>query len=470
MNSIDKLFPDFMKIELCKELIDRINSIIETYKKDTTEAVIYSMIENKTIKSNRRISHKKSFHSDELKTLLDRYIGSVIYSMLKEKYPTSHYDVSIGTQAFDYIKYDNGGYFDKHKDFVRINNCRQRQYTMLIGLTSNTSSYGSGGNTILWFPVDTQNKEDYDKLTETILLPTNPNLWSKENIDNYPELITLVKKYNLPNNIDLIKKLLETNTTDQKYMPYFVNCFGTGKSLLFRSDIVHSGEEFYNWYCAKELLMITVNITGIEDAPYPMINCVQDKINYWLNDRNSQIIMFDDFECSMCSLVKEHTLFPFQIIVSRGEYNNKNFSDIYVKYLNLQDDMRKVFHDTILERINSTLIEIYAKTKDKLNGRGRETHISSEILEESTNISHIEKLNGIRFDTTHIRIDEVDLIEINNYVNIVSNNISNNSIVSHVEKINNRWEESSCNDDGDEYDETTYLHCNIDIKFCFMKP
>ena len=58
----------------------------------------------------------------------------------------------------------------------------------------------------------------------------------------------------------------------------------------------------------------------------------------------------------------------------------------------------------------------------------------------------------------------IDIIAINNFI------MTNNKIVTHIEKINNTWEESGCNDDdGDEYDEITYLNCNIDIKFCFLK-
>ena len=56
---------------------------------------------------------------------------------------------------------------------------------------------------------------------------------------------------------------------------------------------------------------------------------------------------------------------------------------------------------------------------------------------------------------------------ITNYVNNFI--LINNGIITHNEKINNTWEESTCNDDGDEYDDVTYLNCKIDIKFCFIK-
>lgn len=453
----ESIFPEFMKIELCDELIDKINNVIEKYKKDTSEAVIYSMIENKTIKSDRRVSHKKSFHSDDLKYYIDKYVCPLIYCMLKKEHTDTHFDIMIGTQAFDYIKYDNGGYFDKHKDFVRVNNNMTHQYSMLIGLTKDVNNYSRGGNTILWLPVDDSNKDDYEKLI---------NFTKDDNLD------TIIKKYNLPNNIETIKKLLQTN--NMKYIPYYVNCFGYGKSLLFKSDIVHSGEEFYNIFNMKELLMITLNITGVANNNEEIKNLSNypDKINQWLNKEMHDIIIFDKFEYFMCKFAEDYKLIPFQIIIATGEYNNSKFNDIYIRYLNLQNKMEKdTTNCNLLERINTILVEIYEKTKKKLNKRGREYHINSEILEESSDISILKNLEGIQFNTNHIICDDMYEIKINNYVNNYyrNNYINNNNIVSHKEKINNTWEESSCNDDGDEYDETTYLNCNIDIKFCFMK-
>ena len=247
-----------------------------------------------------------------------------------------------------------------------------------------------------------------------------------------------------------------------------------GKSLLFKSDIIHSGEEFHSWYKDKELLMLTINITGIENKMNDLnIN------NEFINDNMTNIIVFDEFDSFMPEFVTKYNLIPFQIIISSGEYNNKTFSDTYIKYFNLQssfisnDSKEYDINPNLVERINLILLEIYEKTKEKLNKRGRESHIDSHILEESTVMSKIDKLEGIHFNTPNINIDKSledsnDIISrITNYVNNTTN--TNNGIIYHKEKINNTWEESTCNDDGDEYDEITYLQCKIDIKFCFMK-
>jgi len=462
MNSLyknDNIFPEFIKIDLCDILVDKINNIIDKYKSNVKDAVIYSLIENKTIKSDRRQSQKSSFQSDELKQLLNSHLCPLIYNILKQKL-NCEYNVSIGLQNFDYIKYDNGGYFEKHKDFVRINNSMSQQYTMLIGLTKKTHYSGC---TILWFPLDDTNQEDYNTIITAL---------ETSNCDNCKDIFI---KYNLPNNYNSLKELFNKDT-DIKYMPFRINSYTSGKSLLFKSDIVHSGEEFSQWFDAKELCMITINITGIKDEKMCVknfqeidsVSSIQSIINDWINHK-SNFIMFNDLDINMCKLVEQYKLIPFQIITSQGEYNRKTFSDTYIKYLNCQDNFEQDINTCILERINTTLVEIYEKTKKKLNTRGRESHIESKILEQSSDLSCIEKLNNIRFCTNHIDFiykDEI-MIDINNYIN--NNVVVNNGIVTHTEKINNTWEESSCNDDGDEYDEIAYLNCKIDIKFCFMK-
>ena len=450
------IFPDFMKIEICDELIKIINNNVEIYKKNVKEAVIYSIIDNKNIKSSRRVSHKTSFNSPELKDIVNKMICPLIYSMLKTSYPNTFYDISIGDQMFDYIKYENGGYFDKHKDFVRINCNTQCQYTMLIGLSDNKIHHG--GNTILWFPVDKTNKEDFNIL--------------KNGNERDPIYIETKKKYNIGYDKSYLQKLFTMNDSTKQYLPFFINSYSKGNTVLFRSDIVHSGEEFYDWYTAKELFMLTINITGVENKSIAINSSYDDKINIWLNDMNNKFIVFDEFEFFLLEFASLYKLIPFQIIVSKGKYNDKDFLDIYLKYLNLQDNMGiKSCDNNILERINITLLDIYNKTKNKLNKKYREKHLESNILEEKTEILQIEKLKGINFDLSYINlIPSMDniMIDINNYYNNFITN-HDNSIIIHTETVNNLWEESSCNDGGDEYEEVAYLQCNIDIKFCFLK-
>ena len=485
MRNISKnttIFPEYVTLNICLNLVDEINNIISQYKSNVNEAVIYSLIEKKTVKSEKRKSSKTSFYSQELHELINTNICNLISSILKYEYPTAHFNVSIGTQIFDYIKYDNGGYFDIHKDFVRINNQNQCQYTLLLGLTDK-KDICSGGNTIIWIPVSQLNQADYDILMKATVFTQ--------------DVIMIAKKYNLPcyGDITNLTNLFEMNTSDQKYIPSRINSCEKGNALLFKSEMLHSGESFYDWYKAKELFGLTINITGIENIPichekllnetheakpYPSIICS------WLNDDTDKIITFNTFENWMCDFVKQNQILPFQIIISSGTYNDKNFSDTYLKYINLDDtltiDTLKDFNifsftgntPNLLEKINKTLIEIYSKTKDKLNTRGREAHIDSEINNITENIEQILPLENVIFNVSHINYTINDTTKLNNISFDIQNYFlnwtqTNNSIITRKEEVLNTWEESSCNDDGDEYTETTYLNCNIDIKFCFYK-
>ena len=259
-----------------------------------------------------------------------------------------------------------------------------------------------------------------------------------------------------------------------------------GIGLLFQSGFLHSGEVFYEWYKPKELLSLVINITGITNTNLQINQFEKNDIlsnnniifTSWLDDTSDKFIIFDEFESWMCSndseIIFKYNLLPFQIIVSNGTYNNKIFSDNYLRYINLYENLEisNSNNINILDQINKTLIDIYNKTKINLNKRGRETHIASELINITNDNNDIKKLDGFRFNDDKIKslTEQKNSIicEITNYyLNIF--NLSNNSKVKRVEEVLNTWEESGCNDDGDEYDETTYLTCQIDIKFCFFK-
>jgi hypothetical protein len=144
----DTIFPDYIKLNLDHNFVKNINKLISDNKQNLSDAVIYSFVENKNIKSERRKSLKTSFRSDELENQIRSNICPLIYSILKKEYNECEYHIEIGSQSFDYIKYDNGGYFEPHRDWVRVTNSQQIQYTLIIGLTEpNKSDYG--GNTII---------------------------------------------------------------------------------------------------------------------------------------------------------------------------------------------------------------------------------------------------------------------------------------------------------------------------------
>ena len=83
-------------------------------------------------------------------------------------------------------------------------------------------------------------------------------------------------------------------------------------------------------------------------------------------------------------------------------------------------------------------------------------------------MSNFKYLNEISF-STKLDSDKLNSIEQNITNYWLNFNFKNNQIGSYQEKIINTWEESGCNDSGDEYDDTTYFTCSIDIKFGFYK-
>jgi hypothetical protein len=179
---------------------------------------------------------------------------------------------------------------------------------------------------------------------------------------------------------------------------------------------------------------------------------------------SKSIILFDEYKACF----DLDNIIPFQIILCTGEYNDKKFTDKYLRFWNLDKSINKPTNPTITQGISIELESIYQETKNKLNRRGRETLIESKLESAESDMSKFQYLNDISFNN-NLDINDLETIEqsIKNYW--LNFNFENNQIGKHQEKIINTWEESGCNDSGDEYDDTTYLTCSIDIKFGFFK-
>lgn len=88
--------PDFIQLKISEELIDHINQIISKYKSNVKDAVIYSLIENKPMKSDQRLSLKTSFNDLELSKLLYNQIILIVKKLLNDSYPGFKFEVEIG--------------------------------------------------------------------------------------------------------------------------------------------------------------------------------------------------------------------------------------------------------------------------------------------------------------------------------------------------------------------------------------
>ena len=429
------LFPDFLTFDLCADLVEKIKTGVQPYKNEVKEAVIYSLLDQKTLVSDRRVSKKTSFRSEELRRDLQEHLCPFIYTLLNRE---NSYNVTLGEGAFDYIKYDNGGYFEKHKDFIRMENPAYQQYTLLIGLTDK-AAHSFGGYTVLWLPVNDANRADYTALQTAT--------------DE-----AVLKKYNLHGKT--VKELL---ASCPGFLPHRIECYQQGRALLFRSDLLHSGEVYHSSYAAKELCMVSLGLTGLPRETTACAEGSLDRVLAWRANPLEHVIEFNAFEPFMLSLEE---VIPFQVIIAQGDYKGKPFSDVYLRYYNFEKDLYAAEEGDLVERLNHVMREIYQRTKEKINDACRQWHVGEEILEESTQERMVYPGNGMRFARVNPGLTSHIFIE--NYAKNYTIAPSEGNI-THNEKINNTWEESSCNDDGDEYDEVAYLNCKMDVKFCFRK-
>jgi len=577
-NISTSLFPNFIDFYIKEELSEKINSIVEQYKSNIKKAVVYSVYDDKNIESENRLSLKTSFDNNDITYLIYEHLIPIINNMLKDKFPNNLYYIQIGEQLYDYIVYKNGGYFETHQDFIRINSDTQAQYTMLIGL----SNYWTGnGSTIIWIPfINTTNtdtnttnlieleayndelKTDYDYII-------NLNIDTVEELQ-YEQLNKIMNKYFDSNyyTIDIIqfRNLLLSNPN---HMPYFFNSYEKTKVLLFKSNLPHSGEKYYSDSISdcihKELLSITLNITACENYKNQQLDKQLDKqsdqikqnyfniipekylpkVTDWLLSKiNNKIIVFDKFELWQIEFARTFKLVPFQIILNDGKYNGNQFNNKYTKYLNLDNDLKKIYnivgtssnHDEhhsvqndnlddelddqyyeqydnyyndydyydcytyddydkkyneyffpqsdisqsdisqsdILQCISKTLLDIYKKTKYDLSNLANKRYdeVYSSIEEINSNMSNISQLFGLKFDTSYLKT--IDLNVLNKIKTIVDDYVKNyqghnNVFIKHKELVDNRWSREMCNDDnGSSGHYTSYLNCNIDIKFCFI--
>lgn len=432
-------FPDYIDFKIDETIVRQLKELINKYTTQTYPASIYSFTEKKVVQSNTRSSEKKSFKDDDIANLCETFINPLVKNLLESTYSLNEYDITIGSQHFDYIKYESGGYFEPHQDFTRINSSQHQQYTVIIGLSQITSYHS--GNTILWLPVNSTNILDWEDLS-------NPSTNSS----------CLYSKYKIPSwysKSDIIRVLESINYLSlEKYLPLFFPTLQLTNILAFKSSMVHSGETFISKDLTKELLVITLNISCVEKNTLTRPNI----------DLTKHILVFDKYiqDSSLNNYI------PFQIILCSGEYNGKKFSDKYLKFWNLDSSIHKPTNPTITQGISKALEEIYQQTKSKLNHRGRESLLESNVESSESNMDSLEYLGSL---TLNQQTDSDKLDFINQHINnfFLNFNFKNNCAGTYQEKITNRWEESGCNDSGDEYDELTYLTCNIDIKFGFCQ-
>ncbi len=548
-------FPDYIDFNITETLAQDINNRIQSHKSQIHPAMIYSFIEKKAIESqqHRKKSFKKSFRDSSLEEdIFNKQLIPLIESIFSVAYSHLEVHITVGEQHFDYICYESGGYFEKHRDFTRINaDSIHQQYTMLIGLTSTERRFSSdsiSGHTILWYPIypGVENYvelfSDYEILTRV----RDPkyesaryfshilNQMSEEERNDWDLFHKICDKYciyskryefcqSLLNSLPMIyqsdeedddkerctdsqltvtKSTTDISTipsTDIKYIPRYFQAHLLGKCLIFKSSLLHSGEMFISKESdkLKELLMITINIAALPKAALPINNTLADAtpanptmgIGATLPPIviSRPVVLYDHFQPWMISAVAEHHVIPFQLILIQGSYNGRNFCDYHVCYWNFNTDVVPVAANPtstgLVESMSDCLQELYDETKSKYHYRRREEFIAHEVEEVESRVSETWRQrvdNHARFvpwwndgnegkdeqhESTLKAVEErVELFILNFKAQFEEENC-----VAYKEKVINTWEESGCNDSGDEYDETTYFDCKIDIKFGFAR-
>ena len=531
------IFPTHIEFSINENVVNIVNNEINKYKYDTKKAVVWSISQNQNIISESRDSHKTSFNSEKLTKTLNHLIIPQIYNKLAEYNSNGHYNIQIGDQLYDYVKYNNGGYFETHRDFVRINSEQQCQYTMIIGLSHQSydskATKTSNGSTLIWLPIDTEELKSHHNIILNEFAKCNKIDNSENNINHThtEEYLQVISKYNIPSSytiIDIIN-LLESH---QNYFPYFSNAYEMTKVLLFKSELYHSGEKYFSEQNkSKEILVVTLNITGTENIKE------SEQIEMFINDSKQKFIVFNKFCPEQIEWCIKYNLLPYQIILNDGMYKYQDFSEKIIRYFNLNreifkqkqenencdnydnydysyrlnhlnhsNDFNKIYdHEwnellntfesdktiniNMMEKINNCLRTIYNDTKNKLASyQSSYDDVYSSITDINSNIKDLilnKSLNKLCFEQfvdsyngpnkymyNKNIYDSEQIIafmhEIQEFVESYTG--PNNALIKHNETVETEWEIEMCNDDaGSSGSYTSYLNCNIDIKFCFMK-
>jgi hypothetical protein len=337
------IFPTHIEFSINENLVNMVNNEINKYKYDIKKAVVWSIPQNQNIISESRESNKTSFNSEKLTKILNHIIIPLIYNKLATFNSNGHYNIQIGDQLYDYVKYNNGGYFETHKDFVRINSEQQCQYTMIIGLseqsydsqTTNTANTikTSNGSTLIWLPIDTEELKSDNNIILNEFAKYNKIDNLENNVYYTEEYLQVISKYNIPSSytiIDIIN-LLESH---RNYFPYFSNAYEMTKVLLFKSELYHSGEKYFSEQNkSKEIIVITLNITGTENIKET------EQIEMFINDSKQKFIVFNKFCPEQIEWCIKYNLLPYQIILNDGMYKHLDFSNKIIRYFNLNEEI-----------------------------------------------------------------------------------------------------------------------------------
>ena len=489
----NKMDQSILQLKINDDLFDKLAGLVRPYKLLVKSALVYNISEHTAVLSDRRHSLKRDFNDADLHKLLNEELIPTIQTKLSQTCPGTSYDVSIGDQEFDYVRYENGGYFDLHHDFVRMSNPNHCQYTMLIGLTP-TEHIGncSGGETIVYVPVTSANQTDFDILSDIVKLTKDKE--DPYDFDVFQQIalahgVTESYVYNL--HINHYSKTIRLTDADGQIigLPHLIKTYFSGDALLFKSELYHSGEIFRTSEndIAKECLMITINVTKSRNA---IINTDESTLlQNWLDNESESCITFDQFDDWMIDFSSQRGLIPFQIVTTFGEIDGVPFNQKTVTHFNFDSSCNDNLLDqldqpdvSILERITEILNQSYNSIKEKYvkdqNSKAwRKIKILSSHIKKQNKDKHFDEVKNININRFAFKYFEITADEYRNICDKIDYYAKTHSdtsvqLLEHKEKLQIRTETQEwCNDgpttEVDQY--VAYLACNIDIKFGFCK-
>lgn len=413
-------FPNYFNFKINGYLIEEICDILK---------------ENEYIpKSDDKLSYHQNFYNEKVIEILQERVLKVLENILNQG--KGRYYITINPKSLTYIKYANNGYFTDLDKSFKLN---KERYTLLIGLTN--CNYYTGGKIILWFPVDQDTKDDYYILKYS---------------DDYNLLYQIFKKRNIShyNKENLFEKLkdIRDSIKDTNFIPKYFDLLSKGKSLIFKGDIPHSGEKFLSFEKIKELLSVDIDIHYFENE----------------DDTLNDITLYPRFERWMVPFSNNVDVIPFQIILTKGTYNDQIFTYIFPRYYNFNNQFIIKNNISLKENLENTIDDISMTIKKKLNKRYREYHCSCEVLKQSElNIDIPDKLsfNCYKGEMKHLQIIDT---YIQNVEEIILKKIKyEKEYISYHEKVENVWDEVEGK--VNEYSDITYLDCDIYIFYAFLK-
>lgn len=366
-NSEEEKFPSHIKWNLSNEIINKLKSHFDMNNHEFTKSLIFNTKtkineQNETI----RISQKCSIKDTQSFDLVNELVVNELNKLIGDQEIT----MKLRTDELELIRYSEGGFFKKHKDFVNCVSDQMKCYALLICL----NAPDEGGETKLHFSDDVMENISETKTLGGCLIFRNEivhegaeiikgtkillkaNIWCFKNYndvvddnknfivgfsdderfyiltdsmyDKFPQSIFFLHK-----NFEKTSAIILKNTTYEEFMPIFNLMKGNVKLNEFNFN--ESGE-------LLDYLGITnVNIKMFETFNKKLLQKYEDKmheLNQFLHNKNGLWLVksFTDYLLYKKILKNNHNIIPLQFMLT---YEDKHLEKLQLEFLSIYDSV-----------------------------------------------------------------------------------------------------------------------------------